>query len=631
MKLLAVASLACSAAPASGELVAAAGSPVQFPSSRSAVRYQSDAVREDAAGAYLHVEALIRNLHYAKDVGVRASIDGSGWADVAGRHASMIDKELERWTIDVRPAGTWNRIEFAVYYKDLETGAQYWDNNGNRNYAVDAGALVHRVSDSIDGTTFLVDLDVRNAAYEKSCAAVLTTDGWLHQSWFPAAYVGAADRAGVERWRVAIDTAAPAPWGMSWGAAVYEYAVRCQVGDEQAWDNSNAANYRYERVPQPDITWETAFDGARALAVADDGATFVTSAGRWITGYRGDGAWAFAREMPAEVQGITWLDQAGVLLVQTGEGTGAAWRALARDGSDRWHTTARLRHLVRSTVGEFLAGEDGAAWARADGLQHSSPNGGCDGSSDNTGIVNAPNVSASGWVACRTPGKTVEVWNARTGATGASLPDGFVFAVTDAGEVVTLSADRSEATAWSAAGQKLWTRTGLVVAADTQYGFGAVCSNHASGGQVVIHHRDPVAPEGSFVAGIDVASGKESFHNAPVDYAMHPCAAADGNYYQTPMNEHYGRTSIVLTPTGKAARIDIGLNGKVFDIRPDGHMLRRSWAYYPSDAGRIVLTDSSVREEFSLSLQGSPGSYVAARSGQHLVIASPGKLRHYGF
>jgi len=81
LSALAWSSLACTTTSAvdADDSLSAIESPLQYPSSRSAVRYQADRVRQDAAGSFVQIDLLVRNLHYGKDVGVRASIDGGAW------------------------------------------------------------------------------------------------------------------------------------------------------------------------------------------------------------------------------------------------------------------------------------------------------------------------------------------------------------------------------------------------------------------------------------------------------------------------------------------------------------------------------------------------------------------------
>jgi hypothetical protein len=520
---------------------------------------------------------------------------------------------------------------YAVYYRDLETGAVYWDNNGQHNYALESGAVVHRTGDALAQGVLSIDLEVKNLSPEKQCTAVLTTDGWVHNAWLNGAYVGAAARSGYEHWRVSVDTTAQAPWGLSWDSAVWEYAVSCRQNDTEAWDNANQNNYRFERVPQPDITWQTKFDGASAMAVAGDGTTFVLSGARWVTGYQPDGKWAFSREAKRDVTRMDWLDGAGILLLQFSGGTDVSWQAMGKNGAELWESAVGLQQLTRSAAGEYLAGGPGGAVLGTSAPKPVGPKEQCDVSWDSSGIYSVANVSPQGLMACRALAGKVEVWDLGSGLKKSTLPDGHVFGVSDAGEVVLLDSTRSTMTAYGSSGAKLWSRSGLVVAPDTQYGFGAVCTNHVAAGEVVLYHRDPQTAANSYVAGIELATGKDVFHTPSPEHAMHPCAAADGNFYQTPASEHYGRTRVRITPAGKITRFDIGMNGALLDVRTDGRLLRRQWAYYPSDAGRIVLTDVGMREVFSASFSGSAGTFTAAMNGPHLVVAGPGRISHYLF
>jgi hypothetical protein len=147
-------------------------------------------------------------------------------------------------------------------------------------------------------------------------------------------------------------------------------------------------------------------------------------------------------------------------------------------------------------------------------------------------------------------------------------------------------------------------------------------------------HQDPggssTGTEAPYIAGIDVTTGKEAFRVAPSDYSMSPCAGPDGAFYGRPGYEHYGRTMYRVSPAGVKSTINLGMNGNLFGIESTGHVLRRDWAYNPSDKGRIALIDGDGGELFSVSFfTGASNSYIAASNGTHVLVAGQGKLTHY--
>jgi hypothetical protein len=85
----------------------------------------------------------VQNLSYAKNVGIRYSIDGGKtWLDSGGNYASLADEgafnalgPVEQWNFSTPILNSADYI-FAAYYNNLETGEWFWDNNFGENYEI---------------------------------------------------------------------------------------------------------------------------------------------------------------------------------------------------------------------------------------------------------------------------------------------------------------------------------------------------------------------------------------------------------------------------------------------------------------------------------------------------------------
>ncbi len=96
--------------------------------------------------SWLEGEILVNNLHLSKQVGVAITVDGGAtWDTVQGTFAESTTSDgkfvgpAEVWKFktpefNLNPAS--NAFFFAVFYRDLETSSEYWDNNFGQNYQV---------------------------------------------------------------------------------------------------------------------------------------------------------------------------------------------------------------------------------------------------------------------------------------------------------------------------------------------------------------------------------------------------------------------------------------------------------------------------------------------------------------
>lgn len=92
------------------------------------------------SGSKVTVDLAVENLSYNKKVGVRYSINGGNWFDMEARYSGKLggqtDAKGERWTAVIKgfPASGSYSLRFALYYKNLDTGKTWWDNNFTKNY-----------------------------------------------------------------------------------------------------------------------------------------------------------------------------------------------------------------------------------------------------------------------------------------------------------------------------------------------------------------------------------------------------------------------------------------------------------------------------------------------------------------
>ncbi len=105
--------------------------------------------------SWVEGEILVTNLSYAKDVGVRLSVDGgTTWADAHGTFAGQntgdgvfVGPGAEVWrfkTPELNLVDPPADFRFAVFYRNVATGQVYWDNNFGQDYKLSkaAGATI---------------------------------------------------------------------------------------------------------------------------------------------------------------------------------------------------------------------------------------------------------------------------------------------------------------------------------------------------------------------------------------------------------------------------------------------------------------------------------------------------------
>ena len=83
---------------------------------------------------HVRVLAAVKNLAFAKQVGMVFTTDGWATANVAtGNFDHTLKSGNEVWAIQA-PVGAATRVEYALFYR--VSGQEFWDNNFWRNYAL---------------------------------------------------------------------------------------------------------------------------------------------------------------------------------------------------------------------------------------------------------------------------------------------------------------------------------------------------------------------------------------------------------------------------------------------------------------------------------------------------------------
>jgi Carbohydrate/starch-binding module (family 21) len=95
--------------------------------------------------SWLEGEILVNNFGFSKQVGVAITVDGTNWMTVQGTFAQSTTADgkfvgpAEVWTFktpefNLNPAS--NEFFFAVFYRDLASSREFWDNNFGQNYQI---------------------------------------------------------------------------------------------------------------------------------------------------------------------------------------------------------------------------------------------------------------------------------------------------------------------------------------------------------------------------------------------------------------------------------------------------------------------------------------------------------------
>jgi hypothetical protein len=97
--------------------------------------------------SWLEGQILVNNLSFAKEVGVRMSVDGGiTWSDINGFFAGSVTSDgkiigpaAEVWRFkspELNFDHSSDEFRFAVFYRNLASGEVFWDNNFGQDYKI---------------------------------------------------------------------------------------------------------------------------------------------------------------------------------------------------------------------------------------------------------------------------------------------------------------------------------------------------------------------------------------------------------------------------------------------------------------------------------------------------------------
>lgn len=219
--------------------------------------------RQRAPVQRLTVALLVENLTYDKRVEVRWRGEEGDWQTLTANFVAQVGGDRELWRAEVEVVLTEDRslpgnVQFALHA--LQNGRDHWENNGGRNYTIeaDAGVLLG-ARHPVTHLDFSVRLEAEQRVLPISVAvhgrATQVVVEWSVDGW----KTGQRTRCTLVRrhWDQAEQSNARNPNQYAvgiWTARLrirdafrVEYAVVAEVDGRQQWDNCGGLNYSAKR------------------------------------------------------------------------------------------------------------------------------------------------------------------------------------------------------------------------------------------------------------------------------------------------------------------------------------------------------------------------------------------------
>jgi maltose 6'-phosphate phosphatase len=222
-----------------------------------------------SAHQYLAFSIVVEHLAWDKLVEVLWAGEDGAWHVLRAEYRASIGQQRELWCAEAffslapEDFSLPGDIQFALHYR--VAGVDYWDNNGSRNYAINADSGV-RMGDgfSVLHTDFQphlrpaqqhvpITVAVRHSLHPKHVYVQWTTDHWQHTQTSDCFFRR-------KHWDRLLGSSARNPNRYDCGIWIshlnvgdsfrVEYAIACETPARTLWDNNFGANYvaRHQRL-----------------------------------------------------------------------------------------------------------------------------------------------------------------------------------------------------------------------------------------------------------------------------------------------------------------------------------------------------------------------------------------------
>lgn len=199
-------------------------------------------------------EIRVKNAAYDKTVMVHHQLTNGQWTNLAARFVREAGDGFEIWEAGYSSMNTTLLTDRFVVFCTVN-GQTWWDNNGGADFFLrhgdgvllgsGIGVLANTFYFSSYSGNAVVNIDVKNIAYNKSVELVYTTDNWLSAGVVQAqyqygytygySYVTCPNQAGFERWVATV----PVSDGNN-----FKYFLKYTVNGQEYFDNNYGRDYK---------------------------------------------------------------------------------------------------------------------------------------------------------------------------------------------------------------------------------------------------------------------------------------------------------------------------------------------------------------------------------------------------